>query len=282
MYQPGGSSSETQGSGPVGACPSESLENRPQNISGQNQPVSGEQTGMQPREEAGKALQDLGGKAAEVRERAKARARETVQSVSERARHEAGVMFQRARDQGKTILDRNRGRTAESISHFAAAVRESADRLRREGNHNLAGYAEDIGDQLDRAAQYLQEHDLRDMVNDLGNVVRRRPGLFFAGCLIGGLVAARFLKASQKSRMREEERALDRGPDWAGQPGYGEPAGVATAGASAGFQTQGNLSGTPGETMGTPPAPASPGISPGAPVPGSVPGGSPGMREQGF
>jgi hypothetical protein len=201
-------------------------------------------------------MEQLGEKAGEVHDRA----REKIQDVTERARKEAGAMFQRVKSQGENVFSQGKDRAAEGISRFAVAVLEAADRLRQEGDHNIAGYAEDLSNQLDRAARYLHEHDVRGMMNDLGNTVRRRPGLFFAGMLVCGLVAARILKASRADRFREG-RGFDRESDWTGRESHGQ-----TAGPSSGFQSRGEGSGLPDDAMamaGASPSPASPGISPG-------------------
>lgn len=272
MYQPGGSPSSAgeKGSSPTGVSESQPAAE----ISGQHsyQSMGSEQAGGRPQEAGGPGTESPGQGAGEIREQAK----EKMQRFAHRAREGAGTMFQRVRDQSETALSHGKDRAAEGMSRFAVAVLEAADRLRQEGDQHIAGYAEDISNQLDRAARYLQEHDLGGILSDLGHTVRRRPGLFFAGMFIGGLVAARFLKASRTSRSRQEQ-PYDQGADWAGGQSSGEAA-VGGPGASAGVQTEGDVSGLPDDAMamaGASPSPASPGISPGYGT--SAAGTSPGV-----
>jgi hypothetical protein len=198
MYQPGETPSEHMSSATAyssGSQPSEANAGR-QETSGQ---------------EAAGAMRKLKQKSGDLRESAM----ETVHSVAGRAREEAGAVFERIKHEGEAAINRGKDRAADGIGRFASAIREAADRLHQEGDHNLADYTEDVCNQLDRAAGYLRERDVSTLADELGDVVRRRPGIFFAGLFVGGVVAARLLKtpratyrdvesSSEHDREREE------------------------------------------------------------------------------
>jgi hypothetical protein len=238
MYQgESSSSSESKSMGSTATCPpvTQPGQSREGDISGVSasgrQPGSGTATGGT----GTSGTQQLSSKASEFVERT----REGLHTVADRARQEAGAVWHRMRDQSENVLSQGKERTAEGVGHFASAIKQTADRLHEEGDHNIAGYAEDVSCHLDRAAQYLRENDLRSLVNDLGNTVRRRPGLFFAGLFIGGLVAARFMKASRMARQREEQ-AQGRRESWTGSQWENE--GGAVSRGELGSSTQGQVS----------------------------------------
>lgn len=272
MYQPGGTSTSSGSFGSTATRPGEPGHTASPDNSGHNLQPPG--SGAAP----SSTTQQSGSKAGEVR----GRARETIHQVSGRAREEANAALQRIKEQSRNTLDKGKNKAAQGLSHYAQAVRDFSHRLHEEGNPNVAGYADDIGSQLERLARYLQEHDSRELIGDLGNTVRRHPGLFLAGMFVGGLVAARFLRASRQSG--EEESGFDRGEDWT--PGQGQYASMGAAAGAAGFQAEGDVSGLPpDEAMSRSGGSAGQaGVSSSAPQPGTAQGAAcdlPGMETQG-
>jgi hypothetical protein len=75
----------------------------------------------------------------------------------------------------------------EKMSSLAGTIREQAP---QEGMIGSAAGA--VAQGLDTSGRYLQEHQLRDMLNDLGSIVKSYPlaslGVAFTvGCLFGSL-----------------------------------------------------------------------------------------------
>jgi hypothetical protein len=220
--------------------------------------------------------------------------REKVRDFAHQARSEANAFLQRFKDQGEDVLQRQKDVASGSINSFAVALQGAADKLHDEGNHNIAGYAEDLSRYVERASGYLRDRDLRGMIDDCTTFIRRRPGLFFGGMFVAGLAAARFLKASRRREQEISGYGYDRGEDWAGTGGQGFQSGVPTAQQgmvnpvtdTSGRQTQGDISGSADDAFGmagASPTPASPGISSagGASQFGSSPAGQAGFESSG-
>jgi hypothetical protein len=67
------------------------------------------------------------------------------------------------------------------------------------GSHGaLAQQAEEIASHLDRASNYLREKELSEIYYDAEDFTRWRPGLVFGMMFAAGLLAARFVKASNR------------------------------------------------------------------------------------
>jgi hypothetical protein len=55
---------------------------------------------------------------------------------------------------------------------------------------------EGAAERVDRASDYLRQHELKDLLRDLEGLARRRPAAFLAGGVAAGFVLARFFKSS--------------------------------------------------------------------------------------
>jgi vacuolar-type H+-ATPase subunit E/Vma4 len=132
-------------------------------------------------------------------QRASAAAGETGERVKEKAK-EAG---DKIKEQGRTFLNEQKERVGSEIETYSAAARRAAERLESESDTNLSSYISSAADQLDRLATRVQERDLGELIDDVEEMARRRPEVFYGGMFVAGLVAARFLKASKEKRARE-------------------------------------------------------------------------------
>lgn len=121
--------------------------------------------------------------------------------LGERGKRQVAEHATAARDQvvqrGSEFVEEQKSRAAEEVSIFGAAVREAGKKLKEEGQHNVASYAEAVADEMERAGSYLRDRDLRRLRNDASHFARERPGLFLGGMFLVGLAASRFLKASE-------------------------------------------------------------------------------------
>jgi hypothetical protein len=145
-------------------------------------------TGSDVRSTADTVTQKAGTAASEVGERVKEKAKEAGGKVKE---------------QGRTFLNEQKDRVGSEIETYSAAARRAAERLESESDTNLSSYVSSAADQLDRLATRVQERDLGELVDDVEEMARRRPEVFYGGMFVAGLAAARFLKASKEKRARE-------------------------------------------------------------------------------
>jgi hypothetical protein len=82
-----------------------------------------------------------------------------------------------------------------AIDGVAHAIRRASDDLRQE-QPQLASFADTAAGQVDRASQYLKEHEPRDLLDALEDTARRQPALLIAGGIAVGLVLGRLLRSA--------------------------------------------------------------------------------------
>ena len=117
----------------------------------------------------------------------------------------------KVKEQGRTFLNEQKKRVGSEIETYSAAARRAAERLESESDTNLSSYVTSVADRLDRLATRVQERDFGELVDDVEEMARRRPEVFYGGMFVGGLVAARFLKASKEKRVRERYQSAGGG-----------------------------------------------------------------------
>jgi hypothetical protein len=126
-----------------------------------------------------------------------------LSEAGERMKEKAKEAGDKVKEQGRTFLNAQKDRVGSEIGTYSAAARRAAERLENESDTNLSSYVSSAADQLDRLATCVQERDLGELIDDVEEMARRRPEVFYGGMFVAGLVAARFLKASKEKRARE-------------------------------------------------------------------------------
>lgn len=110
-----------------------------------------------------------------------------------------------ARDSAASSLTDSKGRLADQVTHVANAFRSTTDHLRQNDQSQLAGYADGIARQAERFAGYLRNADFRAMGQDVQALARRQPAVVVGGAFALGLLAARFLKSSERKARDEDQ-----------------------------------------------------------------------------
>ena len=128
-----------------------------------------------------------------------------VDDAGSQIKQRAGETTRRLKEQGRSIVSQQKDRVADEVSHFVAASHEAANKLEQEDDRNVAHYLHAAADQLDGVVRYVRESDTGRLVNDLSNMARRRPEVFFGGMFIAGMAVARFLKASGRPGPRRAD-----------------------------------------------------------------------------
>lgn len=136
--------------------------------------------------------------AAERTERIVDQAKEQVGQARHKISEQARNTMQQARERAGSAFTARKGQAARDITSVADAVRTSTNQLRDEGHGQIAGYAETIAEQFDRAATYLRDMDAESMRRDVEDLARRQPVLFIGGALALGVLGARFLRSSER------------------------------------------------------------------------------------
>jgi len=151
------------------------------------------------RESAGQVHDDV----RQTADRLKGSATATAQEVTDRVKEQAKKTGDKIKEQSRGLLNEQKARVGAEIHTYSAAAREAAERLKGESDSNLAEYVSTAADRLDRLGSQIQERDLGELVDEVEDVARRRPEVFFGGLFVAGLAMARFLKASKQRRERD-------------------------------------------------------------------------------
>lgn len=134
------------------------------------------------------------GESTEVREKAQ----EVAGQAQEKAQEAAG----RARDTMREQVDQRSTQAGEKISGTAHDLRSVSEELRNQGKDTPAKFADRGAEQIEKVGSYLSESDGDKLLSDVEDLGRRQPLAVLAGGLVVGMAAARFLKASSRSRYR--------------------------------------------------------------------------------
>jgi hypothetical protein len=129
-----------------------------------------------------------------------------IREVKNQVVDHAKTTLTEARDSAASSLAGSKGRLAEQVTHVANAFRTTTDHLRQNDQPQLAGYADGVARQAERLAGYLRNADFRAMGEDVQELARRQPALVVGGAFALGLLAARFLKSSER-KTRDDSRA---------------------------------------------------------------------------
>jgi ElaB/YqjD/DUF883 family membrane-anchored ribosome-binding protein len=107
----------------------------------------------------------------------------------------------------KQVISETVERTQEKLEGAGRTVQERMDRTRAAAADKLEGVATSLHDRGDKAgdlahraadkmeatARYMRDHDMRTMVGDAENIVKRRPGpSLFIAAVIGFLIGRAF------------------------------------------------------------------------------------------
>jgi hypothetical protein len=95
-------------------------------------------------------------------------------------------------------LDTQKTRATDGLSVIASAVRRTTEQLRNEQHESIAEYVDRAADQIDHFSAGLRDKDVNELLQDARQFARRQPALFIGGSFAVGLLAARFLKSSQR------------------------------------------------------------------------------------
>lgn len=156
--------------------------------------------------QAGAAREKLG----EAGQRAKQALQEstaTAQELAERAKQQLTEAAEKAGSQGRDLLNDRKNRVAAELHAYSDAARRVASRLEDEQDTYLAHYLREAANRVESFGNHLRERNLGDLMEEVEQMARRRPEVFFGAMFVAGLAAARFVKASKRRRSGEQGRS---------------------------------------------------------------------------
>ena len=144
---------------------------------------------------------------------------ETTEGGPQRLADAAGDIAEQATSAAEQRASSTMTQVANTLEHLARAVHGASEDIRSE-QPQLAGFGDTAADQVERAAQYLREHDAREVIDGAQDFARRQPAVVVGAGLALGLLVGRALKSAGGSA-RSQNGVSDA---WRGRSRYLAPA----------------------------------------------------------
>lgn len=144
---------------------------------------------------------------------------ETTEGGPQRLADAAGDIAQQATSAAEQRASSTMTQVGDTLEHVARAVHGASEEIRSE-QPQLAGFGDTAADQVERAAQYLREHDAREVIDGAQDFARRQPAVVVGAGLALGLLVGRALKSAGGSTRSQ----FGVGDSWRGPSRYGDPA----------------------------------------------------------
>lgn len=119
-------------------------------------------------------------------------------------RGDIGGVIDRAEDRVKEAghdamkaMDGKRSSAADSLADVATQLHSGADKAAdfgHKGGEKVSNFAHGAADKLQASADYVREHDFKDMMQSVEGFVRRNPGQALVAAGVVGFLAARVLR----------------------------------------------------------------------------------------
>ena len=143
---------------------------------------------------------------------------EQARAVTEQAKDIAEQVQEKATQKVESGLTKGKSQVAESLHALNQSLLISGQQLRDRNQQNVSRYVDQLANKVERAASYLQNTDITEIVDRTEDFARRRPAVFLGGAFVLGLIGARFFKSSQ----RQGTGPRAQGPGWSGGRYYPE------------------------------------------------------------
>jgi hypothetical protein len=121
------------------------------------------------------------------------------------------------RDGAKQAYDQRKTQAVARLTQAGKVASKAAGALRAVEAGAVADYVEAASQRAGHVAEYLEEHNLTQMIDDAGDLVRRNRAVAVGGMLVVGFALTRFLKASGARAAAAADADEDRGGKRAGR-----------------------------------------------------------------
>lgn len=134
-------------------------------------------------------------------------AKQQAQKMMEQTQQKAGEVMEQARDKTMSWAEKQKETTADSLNGIARAVRETGEHIGEQWDnpvHHYADFVKGSADAVEKAATYLRDTNVDEMLGGVERFARRQPTLFLGIAVTLGFFAVRFLKSSGSTLNREQ------------------------------------------------------------------------------
>jgi ElaB/YqjD/DUF883 family membrane-anchored ribosome-binding protein len=115
-------------------------------------------------------------------------------AATEKASEAASQVKDKVSDLGQTAIDKideNRSAAASGLKSAASALHKNAENL--PGGEKVTSLAHSAADNLSSTAEYVRDHDVKSMMADVEQLVKKNPGpSLLAAAVVGFLVGRAF------------------------------------------------------------------------------------------
>ena len=119
---------------------------------------------------------------------------DTAQDVKDKVADMAAITKQKLSDAGRQAsdtIDEKRGPAADALETAASTIHEKAETL--PGGGTVKNVAHSAAEKLESTAGYIREHDIKTMLSDVEDMVKRNPGpSLLIAAAIGFLIGRAF------------------------------------------------------------------------------------------
>jgi hypothetical protein len=172
-------------------------------------------------------------------------AKQAAGTAADEGKHVAGVaqgeakrVVSEAQAQAHGLLDQATSQVDEQSraqrDRLVSTLQSFGDELEQMAEHGQNGMATDIARQVAERARTMSAHldgrEPRELLDDVRQFARRRPGTFLLGALAAGVVAGRLTRGAKESSNGSSGRSSMTPATGVGQPSYGTAAGDPLAG----------------------------------------------------
>lgn len=131
-------------------------------------------------------------------------AKEQAQQLTDEVKTQAASLMGETRTQLADQVGSQRDRAVGGLRSLAEELGSMADA--QEDSSGVATRLAQEGSQLThKAADYIERHEPSEIVDELRNIARRRPGVFLAGATIAGAAVGRLTRGAVSARSSDDD-----------------------------------------------------------------------------
>ena len=149
--------------------------------------------------------------------------------LADAARNVADQAGQTVEAHASTAMDQ----IAHTVEQVAQAVRRAGDEIRHD-QPQIASIADSAATQVDHLADYLEEHEPREMLDSLEDAARRQPAVVIGAGIAIGLVLGRLLRSTMPTNGTSYRSSRYRGTYPSASSRYGYTGSGMTSGSNGG------------------------------------------------
>jgi len=149
----------------------------------------------------------------------------TADEVRSKVDEAASTIGEQAQRIANTQIGTQKERAAGTLQSIAQTLRDGSSSL-EEQQPQVASIGEQAANRIEQLSDYVQQHDVSEMVGDAERLARQQPAVFLGAAFAVGFVAARFLKATSPGPAQSSDSGSSAGMDRWTSPYGGSDAGV--------------------------------------------------------